>query len=334
MSLFYLCLLAFIFISCETNDSDTSLYLSKEEVRYFEVEVDYFGMKLNDWGVLMLPAGYNLNASNTDLVLYCHSGGGSVSKNSSECERMEYNKYLVSQGFAVLSMASMPVDYARYLMIDQFRTVGSEISLLCSIVGYNYVMDNYSFSGRVFLLSNSNGGLLASNLVHFSDIPFTAQCGIAPLLSIELNAWFIQSGAMSGGRFNRYQNRDNIISLYGMSSVSNLEDLSSKYYEKEKVGEYDPFDYYMSNANIDYPCPYLIFSCVDDKVVLDKIAREFSDEMQRRSCNVQIDTTTSYGAHNVCANPIISGKFKYKDQSFDLNEVFIKICNYFTCFRD
>ena len=315
-------------LSC-TSIGDIDVIPSEIEVHHFQVTVKYAGKTWYDYGVLMLPSGYNINSSTTDLIIYCHSGGGTVSKNSSECENMLYNMYLVSQGYSVLSMASMPLEYAQMLEIDQYRTVGSEISILCTEAGYKYVLENYSFSDNVFLLSNSNGGLLASNLVHFSNISFKAQSGIAPLLSIENNAWIIQSGANSGGKHAKYQNRDNIISLYGMSPVSNTEELISKKYEKNKVGEFDPYDYYMNQTDLAYKVPYLIFSCVADVTVYNSLSTMFAEEMVKRGSIVEVDNSTSYGAHNVKAQPILVGSFDYLGQTYETNEVFAKIESFF-----
>lgn len=309
------------------------VFPSEVEIVHFKVAVSYKGERYSDLGVLMLPYGYNLNSEKTDLIVYCHSGGGTVTERNSECESMSYCKYLVTRGYAILSMASMPAKLSRRLKIDHNRTVGSEISLKCSLEGLDYVRKNYVFSDQIYLLSNSNGGLLASNLVHFSNVEFNAQCGIAPLLSIECNAWSISSGAMSGGRFNCLQNRANIITLFGMPSVSSVEELISAEYDKTKVGELDPYDYYMNETDIEYPCPYLLFSCVNDNTVLHSIASQFCEEMNRRGGHIQIDTTTSYGAHNVSPKARIIGYFSYKGETLELNEVYEKIYNYYQQYR-
>ncbi len=306
---------------------------SEIEIVHFKIAVTYKGERYSDLGVLMLPYGYNLNSENTDLIVYCHSGGGTVTERNSECESMPYCKFLVTRGYAILSMAAMPEKLSRRLKIDHDRTVGSEISLKCSLEGLDYVRNNYVFSGQTYLLSNSNGGLLASNMVHFSDVEFSAQCGIAPLLSIECNAWNISSGAMSGGRFICLQNRANIIALFGMPPVSSVEELITAKYDKEKVGQLDPYYFYMNETDKVYPCPYLVFSCVNDNTVLHSIASAFCEEMNRRGGDVQIDTTTSYGAHNVSPKARIVGYFSYKGETLELNEVYEKIYNYYQQYR-
>lgn len=278
----------------------------------------------------MLPQDYrNIKNTKTNLIVYCHSGGGSVYDDGSECEEQELIKYLTSIGYAVLSMASMPDDLSTELEIDKFRTVGADIAVRASIEGFNSVTKKYKFN-NFYLLSNSNGGLLASNIVHFSNIPFKAQVGIAPLLSIEKNGWDMASTCMSGGKYERLQNRANIVALFHMQPCHNQKELDDKKYEKDKVGDYDPFDFYVTRRQSLYKVPYLIFSCVDDRVVYNEIAKEFSSLINETGCLSVVDTTSSLGAHNVKANPIIVGSFSYKGEVYPINEVFIKVAEFYS----
>lgn len=325
-----------IFVSCDALINITypeEVKQQNDTIIHFTTSFEYtwkgINRTLTDNGVLLLPLNYRNNKeTTTHLIIYCHSGGGSVQKTSSECEHQDVVKYLVSSGFAVLSMASMPEDLALELAIDQFRTVGSDVAIRATIAGFNYITKKYSFR-NYYLLSNSNGGLLASNLVHFSNIPFKAQSGIAPLLSIEKNAWLITAGCNSGGLYQRYQNRANIISLYDMKPCSNQYELDAKAYEKEKVGEYDPFDYYIVNRKASYKVPYLIFSCIDDTTTLYEIASEFASVVNETGCYAKIDTTSSLGAHSAVAHPIIVGSFSYRGKEYPTNEVYVKIRDFF-----
>lgn len=312
---------------------DDIVYNQQDTVIHFNVDFEYEWEGINrnfvDRGVLLLPKNYrNNDNTTTSLVIYCHSGGGSVHENTSECEQQEIVKYLVSCGYAVFSMASMPDALATELEIDQFRTVGSDIALKATIAGYSYIIDKYIFYNN-YLLSNSNGGLLASNLVNFSNIPFKAQAGIAPLLSIENNAWSLPSSSMSGGKYQHFQNRANIIALFHMAPCNSQQELDNKEYEKDKVGDYDPFDYYVVERKKKYNVPYLIFSCVGDGVVLYDIAKVFADTINDTGSYSIVDTTTSLGAHNVKPNPIIVGTFSYQGKDYPINEVFQKTVNFY-----
>lgn len=324
----------------ESTDEDGNVQVKyfpriEAQIIHFEVSFSYEWQgetkSYSDNGVLMLPENYPYKKEQTDLIFYCHSGGGSVGSNWSECESVAYNKYLVSKGYALLSMAAMPDSFAKKLQIDVNRTVGSDIALRCCEEGYSQILKEYTFSGKVYLLSNSNGGLLASNLVHFTQIPFCAQCGIAPLISIENNAWYIKNGNNSGGLFRRYQNRANIISLYHMSSCFTQEELDNARYEVNRVGDYDPYAYYVNHFDVVYPIPYYIFSCIDDDTVYYSIASSFADTMNvRKKDQIIVDTTTSYGAHNVQAKPKVLGSFLFKGNEYPLNEVYVKIYEFFS----
>lgn len=246
------------------------------------------------------------------LVIYCHSGGGIVTDKSSEAENVDFAQYLVSKGYAVLDMGGMPITYAHRLKIDPGRTVGSHISLRSMIKGYQYVIDNFDIAkDGCFLFGSSNGGLLASNIINLTKIPVLAQSGVAPLLSIENNAWNIASGPVFVSDFTSYQNRANIIRIYGMRDVRDQTELLAAKYEKEKVGIYDPFDYCINQSTGRYRTPYLIFTFKEDASVFYYIARQFSDEMKKRGSNIVISDIEEYGGHNVPANPIIVGDYNY-----------------------
>ena len=60
-----------------------------------------------DWCVLMLPEN-NRIMQDIPLVIYCHSGGGTVSSSGSEPENNDFTRYFVSRGCAVLCTAGMP----------------------------------------------------------------------------------------------------------------------------------------------------------------------------------------------------------------------------------
>ena len=64
-----------------------------------------------DWCVLMLPEN-NRIMQDIPLVIYCHSGGGTVSSSGSEPENNDFTRYFVSRGCAVLCTAGMPESYS------------------------------------------------------------------------------------------------------------------------------------------------------------------------------------------------------------------------------
>lgn len=265
-----------------------------------------------DWAVLIMPKTSLINP--VRLVVYCHSGGGIVTEQDiSESEKVDITQYLVSKGYAVLDVGGLPMSYANRLNVDPGRTVGSYVALRSMLKAYDYVTEQFNIAkDGCFLMSNSNGGLLASNIVNLSDMPVLAQSGLAPLISLERNTWFVESGAVHGGGFTSYQNRANIARLFGMQcSLNTQEELLNAKYEKEKVGVYDPFDYCVNQSKEPYRVPYLIFTLKDDKFVYYDLTQEFAQKMNERGSKIVLSDIDEYGAHNVIPKPVILGDFVY-----------------------
>lgn len=328
-------LVGYSLLSCGNDGEDC------ENIKRFDISVDTSRMGgdeavnlVKDVGVLILPAGYSNSSKSVRLVIYCHSGGGDVIYNGSEAESVDFVKYFVSQGYAVMSMMGMPQDYSERLNIDKGRTVGSPVSLRSNILGYQYVIKNYRIAkDGCFVFSNSNGGLMASNIVNLTDIPVLAQAGIAPLISIEQNAWFVASRAMLPQGFPSYQNRANIIRIYGMKNISTHAELLNAVYEKDKVGVYDPFDYCMNQTSIPYRAPYLIFSGKGDTVIKRNVALLFAEEMNSRGSTIIVDGDEEYGNHDVAPKPVFVGSFEYMEQVYQLKLTVKKVCDFLNSYN-
>lgn len=333
VKLYLLCLiLAPLLISCQ-----------KEELLEFEVydvRVNRFTVDVNvapdgetpkneaDWCVLIHPTTTDNRLHR--LVIYCHSGGGRTTNHGSEAEGTDVARYLVSKGYAVLEVNGMPGNYAQQLDVDLGRTVGSYVSFRSAIAGYNYVTKNFNIADDgCFVFSSSNGGLLAGNIVNLSGFPILAQSGLAPLLSIERNGWFVPSAAMFIKGFGMYQNRANIIRLFGMKNITTQEELNAAKYEKERVGKYDPFDYAVNQTTKAYPVPYLIFTLKDDAAVFYGVAKDFGETLKARGSNIELGDMTEYGGHNIKPTPIIVGHFTYMGQRYDLRQTVKLIGDYF-----
>lgn len=318
----------FLFYSCSDDESYEGFKQGRESIIRFQIDVDtvHFSTAVNstvvpDWAVLILPKSYSSDKKPTQLVIYSHSGGGTVTSSFSEAEDSDFVKYLVSQGIAVLSVAGIPESLSARLQIDHFRTVGSPIALKSIEKAYEYVITNYNISADgAFLLSNSNGGLLAGNIINLSSIPILSYVGIAPLISIEFNAWNIRSGSLSGGGFSEYQIRANIIRLYKMNDIQSLEELCAAVYEKDRVNCYDPYDYNMFQSDLSYQVPTLIFSYKNDHLIDYNLIRKFADEMNKRGSNIDVITEFDFGAHNVVIQPTYIGSFNYMNKQYQLKQ--------------
>ena len=320
-------LILFLF-SC-SNDT----VLSGEQVERFSVLVntgiiDNTQRLEEDRGVLILPSTYRKEKTPVKLIIYCHGGGGSVLENTSQVETYIVCNYLVSLGYAVMDMAGMPEELSRRLKIDHNRVLGNPVAISSYEKGYKYVIENFNIDPYgCYLLGGSNGGLTSCNLVNFTDIPFIAQAGLAPLLSVEKNAWDILSSAISGGEFRYRQNRANIIRLYGMGSVSTQAEVDNAVYNKQKIGKYDPYDY-LINLDERYKVPFKIWHSVDDESVIYEISEEFMKIGNQKNSTIELCTLHSVGhapekfGEKVC-------DFYYMGNRYDANEMMVEIADWF-----
>lgn len=289
----------------------------KETIVRFQVDVetdtnDRGGYHIEpDWCVLMLPKNSG-ELSNIPLVIYCHSGGGTVSENGSEPEENDFARYFVSKGWAVLGTAGMPESYSERLQVDHKRCLGNPVSVRSVERAYSYIKDwfkNIDYSGCV-IFCNSNGGLTASSLVNHTSIPVLAQSGLCPLISIEKNVW------------EKLGYKTGLIRLYGMKSGT---------YEKDKVGGFDPYAY-NTKSDAPYKCPYLIIQPRGDQFVSYDIAVSFAEIMNKKGSRITVVNTEEVGGHNVVPQSVIIGDYEYMGKTYPLNktvnDVYLFFCKY------
>lgn len=282
-----------------------------------------------DLGVLMLPESYTADGLPSKLVIYCHSGGGSVYSNYSEAESSNYCKYLCSLGYAVMDVAGMPETFAVRLNIDQGRTVGSYIAFRSYIKGYEFVINNYNIDKQgCYVLCNSNGGLNACNLVNLSEIPIIAQGGICPLLSTELNAWFITSKSFKPEGFSQFQNRANIIRIFGMENIRNQIELNNATYEKSMVNQFDPYNYMINETKKPYRVPFKIFQTKDDQSVYYDIAFKFATELNKRG-SIVVLRSYEKGGHTSQPDSTLVGTYNYGGVSYCLTTTELELALWF-----
>lgn len=342
-SIFFTVFLTFYLLSCSSGISEeimvADLPLTIEKSVRFDVKVDISNPNdlssnpsfLTDKGILTLPKGYTSFGTPVKLLIYCHSGGGFVDDVFSESESTGYCKFMSSLGYAVLDMNGIPAKLAMDLKIDKGRTVGNFTAVRSYLEGYNYVKSNFNIEKKgCYLFANSNGGLVAMNLVNLTDIPIIAQAGICPLVSLELNTWNYSAGTLvgQGGEFSAFQCRSNIIRLYGMKDETTQQSLNSAKYEKNKVGNYDPFDYLMNKSLEDYPCPYKIFETKDDWAVNYNLTKLLVDTANKRGGNLVLRTFETGGHTPEPDNRIVS-KFIYKAVENTLTPTVLEVGKWF-----
>ena len=245
-----------------------------------EVEVKDQEMIETDWGVLLLPRSYSPSGAPVRLVIYCHGGGATVTSTGSQVEDMVEMKYLLNNGYAVMDVGGMPYSYAVRNKIDWYRVAGNPMALLSYQKAYDFVTTNYNIKRDGVLLGGaSNGGLTAFNIATHTSIPIKCIATMSGLISME-NAWNIITHALSGGLYSQYQNRANIIQLYGMTPVNNQAELTAAIYDPAKVKGFDPLNtniYKDENGSIAkyFNIPVKLWQPVNDEKVLISYSREF-----------------------------------------------------------
>lgn len=283
----------------------------------------------SDQGVIILPRQYSSSGKPTPLIIGCHGGGGTVSSETSQLETSALYQYLVSLGYAVMDMAGMPESFSKRLRIDHNRCLGSYVAIRAYEAGYQYVVNKYNLdTTRCYVIGGSNGGLTALNLVRLSNIPFVCLAGIAPLVSIGEQAWNIHLGASSGGEFQAFQNRANIIRLYRMKDVFSFYDLKSAYFERERVSYYDPFDSYWLNRFV-VDCPVMIWHSVDDEVLPFNFSSLFVKSLNFIRSNTARLIALEKGGHNpLSVNDSIVLNVFYKNGALPVNSLMFDIANW------
>jgi hypothetical protein len=303
----------------DKEDDDVLGYI--ETVRFsVEVSVPNSIGKADDWGMLILPEAYSKKGESTRLIIYCHGGGITVNNIESPIEYDDFVIYFVSRGFAVLAMAGMPEEYANDIGIGNTRNMGHPIGLAAYSEGYRYTIENYNINkSGCFLYALSHGGLIASNIVNFSDIPVIAETGLAPLLSIEKNAWFLMIP----------EYRPSIIRLYNMNAIESPEEAQGAVYEKGKVGVYDPYDYLLNQVETPYKVPFMIIASNYDASVDYWIIDDFAKTLNQRGSNIIVYDAGEIGVHNVSASPVYVGEFSYKGTTMQLHKTVFDAYNFF-----
>lgn len=269
--------------SCSSIYESIPPYASETPIR-FQVSIPTNILKSNsgsvyesDWGVLILPLNYKAYGKPVPLVIGCHGSGGTVNSSTSQSENIHLYKYLVSLGYAVMDMAGMPESYSTRLKIDKNRNEGSYIAIKSYERGYKWVIKNFNIdSTGCYVTGGSHGGLASTNIICQTSIPVKCQAGMSPEVSLKEGAWNLSLGAISGGEFSSYQNRANIIRIYGMKDVITQDDLLRATYEDDKVGMWDPFQYITTlNSKLKYRCPVKFWQPVDDPIIKIEFTRRF-----------------------------------------------------------
>ena len=227
-------------------------------------------------------------------------------------------------------MAGMPESYSKRLKIDHYRCDGSFIAIRSYIKGYDWVTKNYNIDTTgCYITGGSNGGATATNIVCHTSIPVKCEAGMSPLLSLKELAWNITSGAISGGEFSSYQNRANVIRLYGMKDIKTLDELVNAKYDDSKVGLWDPFMFINTlNKNNKYRCPVKFWNPVDDNIVKIEYVRKFVKILKDNGNDAELIEMEG-GGHSPEYYGSTIDKFTYQNRDCDLKQPVYELAQWF-----
>ena len=234
-----------------------------------------------DRGFIILPDGYSDSNDGTRLVINCHGAGGTVTTDDSQTEHQVLTQYLVANGYAVMDVNGLPMEYAEKEGVDIRNNVGSPIAVRCYTEAYKYCVENFNIKPDVFVHGSSMGGISSANIVLTSDVPVIAHTAFCPVLDtyneIFLHPW-------TGGLPK--------IALGKMLGFDK-DTLGEYIYSEEKVGQYNPAS---RIGRTPYPVPLKMWHCIDDPIVSCEVTKELFNIMEGRGDDAAL-VTLPCGGH-------------------------------------
>lgn len=213
-----------------------------------------------DHGFIILPDTYTESGAPTRLVISCHGAGGTVTTDDSQVEHQALTQYLVANGYAVMDVNGLPMEYAEKQGIDLRNNVGCHLAMQSYVKAYHYCMERFNLLPEVFVHGGSMGGISSTNLVLSGKIPVIAHSAFCPVLDtyneIFLHPW---SGGLP---------KTALAKFYGFET-----DGAGEYiYDEDRVMGLNP----MNNPKaVEYPVPVKFWQCEDDPIVSVEVTKQF-----------------------------------------------------------
>jgi len=235
----------------------------------------------DDNGFIMLPDSYTEDGPATRLVIACHGAGGSIRTNDSHIEHLEFSKYLVTNGYAVMDVNGLPEQYCKKYDINMCNNIGSPIAVRSYVKAYHYCMEKFNLKPQVFVFGGSMGGISSTNLVLSGCIPIVAHAAFCPVLDtynqIFLHPWTGGLPKIALGK------------IFGFDTDENGEYI----YDESKVAGYNPAK--SKKAEV-YPVPVKFWHCEDDPIVSYEVTKKFVDKIKENGGIAHL-RTLSHGGH-------------------------------------
>ncbi len=240
-------------IQVNCNLSDESLVTDRQQ----DFEQIY-----EDNGFIILPENYSENGAATRLVINCHGAGGTVTTDDSQVEHQALTQYLVANGYAIMDVNGLPLEYAEKKGIDIRNNIGSPIAIRSYVKAYHYCMERFNLKPEVFIHGGSMGGISSTNLVLSGLIPVVAHSAYCPVLDtynqIFLHPWSDGLPKTALGKIYRLDM-----------------DSSGEYiYDEKKISGYNPAKNRRAEV---YPVPVKFWHCIDDETVSYETTKKFVD---------------------------------------------------------
>ncbi len=229
---------------------------------------------------IMLPENYTDDGEPCRLVISCHGAGGSINTDDHLILGQASTKCMLANGFAVLDVNGLPVEYCKKYDVDERNNVGTHIAVDCYVKAYEYCMKNYNFKKEVIIFGGSMGGISSTNLVLKGGLPVIAHCAFCPVLDtynqIFLHPW-------TNGAPKR--------ALAKMFSFDK-DEKGEFIYDEAKVNGYNP----VNNPDaLKYPVPLKFWQCEDDNIVSCDVTKKYVKKLQEAGCDVELITFPTGG---------------------------------------
>lgn len=259
-----------ILVNCNLSDENSVTDSQQDFEQFYE-----------DNGFIIFPDNYTECGEAIRLVINCHGAGGTVTTDDSQVEHQALTQYLVANGYAVMDVNGLPLEYANKNGIDIRNNIGSPIAIRSYVKAYHYCMDRFNLKPQVFVHGGSMGGISSTNLVLSGMIPVIAHSAFCPVLDtynqIFLHPWSDGLPKIALGK------------IYGLDT-----DLSGEYiYDEKKISGYNPAK--NKRAEV-YPVPVKFWHCIDDGTVSYEITKKFVDLIKENGGVANL-RTFPYGGH-------------------------------------
>lgn len=149
-----------------------------------------------DRGYLQLPTDYRSTGKGSPLILFCHGTNGFDFSNGTHLYD-DLLKFYTHNGYVVADCDGQTAYYGTNLYSNQASTIDCKMNPLltsCYASFVDWLCRDYNIDpDRIYLLSKSAGGLVATWLGYYAPFKVRAIANLAPALSMAGQSWRVTS---------------------------------------------------------------------------------------------------------------------------------------------